>query len=46
MHVPLDFMRDRQAFVCMKNSFKRKVHYPQWISYKLSNFQGRGFPCL
>jgi len=46
MQVPLDFMRDRQAVVCVKNSFKRKVHYPQWILYKLSDFQGKDFPCL
>lgn len=46
MQIPLDFMHDRQAVVCVKNSFKRKVNYPQWIPYKLSNFQGKDFPCL
>lgn len=46
MHVPLDFTHDRQAVVCVKSSVKRKVHYSQWIPYKLSKFQGKGFPCL
>lgn len=46
MQIPLDFMCDRQAFVCVKKSVKRKVNYPQWIPYKLSNFQGKDFPCL